>query len=173
MKAEYFIGVSKKRSSFPNLYVLGSGYDLWYAGPYKAVKAKSAVKKEVVNMTNSLLREHTSLRDWEWHHVVETQHMAHIISGSLSEEKWFHMPTILISRREHQFFSRNFNNNAFRELTTIPKSRKKTRGTDAKAERKRRLAIIANMRMMYRNAYADYPTLSRIADNVFNYHLQK
>lgn len=171
MKASYLTGVNRKPSSFTNIIILGSGTDVWYAGSYNDVKSNHSTKKEIVRLTNGITGQDTSPYDWDWHHVVETQHMSYIINGNLHQEEWHSMPTILISKNEHHYLSQNYNNNAFRELTNIAQGRKIQERSNSDSDKEKRVAKIESLKMMYNNAYLSHPTLRKIANNVFNYHL--
>lgn len=176
MKLEYLTGLFKKPSDYPPLMVIGSpNNDTWYAGSYEIVKSDSfaETKAHIVDSVNMIKRRKTETKDWDWHHVVETQHISYIVNGSLHQVEQRDMPTILIHKPEHRYFSQNFNNNAFRELATISTGRNKRiiAPTD-NVTSKNRINRIENLRMVYNHMYLHYPTLQKIANNVFNYHLQ-
>ena len=122
MKNEYLRGINRIPSDFPSIERIGIGDDYWYAVYYETVKAKkfSSIKETIVNMVKHYMTRNTKYGDWDWHHVVETEHMAQILSKSdLYYEAWKKMPTVLIHKPEHIDYSRNFNNKESRELAMI------------------------------------------------------
>jgi len=179
MKTEYLTDVKVEDSSFAGLKLIGNDTtNTWYAGSYKFVKSSKfkPIKKEIIELTNKVKKRNTQVKNWEWHHVVETQHMSQFIEWHKVENvEQHHMPTILIHKPEHTFFSRNFNNNDFRELTNIGKGRRLESGnvttSNQSAEKLKQKAVIKNLKMMYNQMYEGYPTLNKIANNVFEYHL--
>jgi hypothetical protein len=171
MKAEYLTGVFIKSSSFSDIYILGDYNDVWYAGSYSKVKNNHSAKETIVDLTNKIYSRNDQTSDWEWHHVVETQHMREIVNDDLQRIKDFNMPTILISKNEHSFFSRNFNNNAFRELANISMVKDDFRMKYEDSQKM--ITRIKNLKYMYWNAYQGYKTLEKIAFNVFDYHMSK
>lgn len=176
MNLQYLRGINRTASSFTGIDILSLGFDSWYTSHYDFVKHHSFIstKKEIIEQVNLVTRKKTKPADWDWHHVVETEHMATILfSGNLQQEKYYEMPTILIHKPEHRFFSQNFNNNEFRELSSTSKG--ENTGSPFQESRtpegrKRLKARINNLKMMYRHMYINYPTLSKIADNVFDRH---
>jgi len=178
MKSLYLNDINRQPSTFSGLEIFSLGDSTWYAGDYTTVKSNKfkGTKKEIVTRTNQITKRKTNPEDWEWHHVVETQHISQFIEGvKVHQEEWHNMPTILIHKPEHKFFSQNFNNNAFRELTGIQKGRVhhhtdlyKKQSID---QRNQLENTIKNLQDMYNNMYMDYPILRKIANNVFNYHL--
>lgn len=179
MRQAYLSGIKIEDSSYYNgLKCIGTDAHIWYAACYDLVKEYKfiPIKKELVELTNKLKKRNTEPKNWDWHHVVETQHLATFLHET-EKEKYNYMPTILIHKPEHRFFSRNFNNNAFRELATIPKPKRKksldvfNSGLATTENRHQRKHTINNLRMMYNNMYIKYPTLKKIANNVFDYHL--
>lgn len=178
MKSQYLTNINREPSTFPGLKILSLGDSTWYAGTYTTVKSNKFknIKKEIVELVNIATKRSTKPKDWEWHHVVETQHISQFIEGiKVHQEEWHNMPTILIHKPEHKFFSQNFNNNAFRELTGTQKGRvhhvdlHKKQSIDQRNQLK---ASIKSMQQMYSNMYANYPVLHKIANNVFDYHLR-
>ena len=176
MKPEYLFGVTRQPSSFPNIEIIGDGMNTWYAAAYDVVKADSfrSTKREIVDYINQAMHRNTQTRDYDWHHVVETQHISQFVLSSLVyQEKLFNMPTILIHKPEHRFFSQNFNNNDFRELTDIGKGTNTSISTQVLSNPTRKAELrtkIEDLKLMYNHMYQSYPTLRKIANNVFNYH---
>lgn len=177
MNAQYLLGVKREPSHIPGIEMISVGSDQWYAGDYNVVKSKSfiSLKKEIIGTVNSFYNRNTSLEEWDWHHVVETEHMAtFIFSGSLYHQEYFEMPTVLIHEPEHVYLSQNFNNNTFRELATIKRINRNDFSLNViktQEDRDNLAAIISNLQNIYNNLYLNYPTLRRIANNVFRMHL--
>jgi|GEM_PF-2438170 len=178
MKPQYLTNINTQPSTFPGLEILSLGDSTWYAGDYTTVKSNKFkdIKKEIVELINFSMNRKTIRKDWDWHHVVETQHISQFIEGvKVHQEEWHNMPTILIHKPEHKFFSQNFNNNAFRELTDTQKGRvhhvdlHKKQNT---AQLKQVKTTIKNLQDMYNSMYSGYTVLRKIANNVFNYHLR-
>jgi len=98
MKSQYLIGINTQPSTYPGLEVFNLKNSTWYAGDYTTVKSNKFkdIKKEIVTQTNQITKRKTELKDWEWHHVVETQHISQFIEGvKVHQEEWHHMPTIM------------------------------------------------------------------------------
>jgi hypothetical protein len=178
MHAAYLNGVSRQSSSFNNkLEILEAGRDVWYAAQYSDVKYTpfSSIKQQIVTSINAITGEKTDICNYDWHHVVETQHIAQFLfTGSLEDQKWSLVPTILIHKPEHRFFSQNFNNNEFRELSGTEKSNQNSfslHAASTKTERDNLRVKINSIQYMYDLMYLNYPTLKTIAKNIFDYHL--
>ena len=175
MEVAYLSGVPRKPSnSYPGIELIGNGNDSWYAGSYNVVSAPNFQnsKKDIVDISNKVLKINSIPDDWHWHHVVEQQHIALILfSGNLTYENNFKMPTVMIYSQQHRYLSRNTNNNAFRELGLISKGGVKLKPSEefATLEGKEILkSRIESLQMMYSNLYQNYSTFSIIANNVFN-----
>jgi hypothetical protein len=172
LNPEYLFAIHRKPSeSIPNVEILSKASEVWYAGSYNTVASSSfkPYKTQIVNLTNTIKNRDTRIEDWDWHHVVESQHIALItVNGNLEQDVFYGMPTILIHKPEHRFFSRNSNNNNFKQLVGIIDEIGKKKAVDA-GDLFSIKNQISNFRMMYNNLYVGYPILQNIANNVFNF----
>lgn len=184
MKAEYLKGLSRRPVYLEDLHIgsvefIGSGSDMWCVGSYSRVKKHyfKPLKKALVEITNVLENVNTNIAGWDWHHVVESQHLSYILSSQdLYGEHWYHMPTILISKKEHRYFSRNLTNKAFRIMTNTQRGKRKVINgfmpSSIKEQREIKYTAV-KLKGIYNDMYFDYPTLRKIANNVFDYHIAR
>jgi hypothetical protein len=116
-------------------------------------------------------------RSWEWHHVVEGQHYADVdFSGRLRRLYADELPCVLIVKEEHTAYNRLLHiretDELFREVAlppdTLARSAKAASDARSRAEHPRLRECVAQLRRLYRGAYAGDRVLTIVADNVFD-----
>ena len=173
----YFQGISYKTSSFGGLYVIRFGHDEWYSGIYNSVKSTTfqSTKAEIIKLTNKVKRRDTKVLDWDWHHIVEGQHLAMLsVRGDIDVQYNHSIPVILIHKPEHRFFSQNFNNKEWFDLIKAAKfpaqalqagAMELHNNEEGKIILRKRAAALKDM---YDCMYAEYPALKQVAKNILN-----
>ena len=174
------------------LYRLGSGNDIWLCCAYKD---KDVYKKYILDLTNRIAQASgtrtTTEYDWEFHHVIEKQHLADIPLealglGNLVTYYDEMIPTIIINKAEHKTISSYLHVKEFRELylfelvnqssaNAIVSTRATERQKVANSNLSSRfiteedvIRMIDNMAWMYGNAYRAHPIFQVISKNFFN-----
>ncbi len=178
MSLHYFFKVPKFPSSFKGIEIIGSeNADTWFASNYYLVSTSNfaSIKSDMIELANKLKGRETNVYEWDWHHIVEGQHAAMLsVRGDMINQYNHSIPVILIHKPEHQFFSRNFNNKEFFELIGAYKMDKmalqaeamKLKRTEAGIQKLK--ARVKNLKEMYSNMYENYPTLKKVAWNIFD-----
>jgi hypothetical protein len=175
MNPSYLSGLGRSISNHLGVEIINLGSDIWFVAPYMIVKDRgfTPVKQELLSLLGGFTgRKIANTAEFDWHHVVESQHIRTILfKGDLHNETNFQVPTILIHKPDHAFFSRNFNNNEFRELASISNVASSNTASSLFATpegRKKLQQRINNLKMMYANAYVENPALFKISNNIFN-----
>ena len=178
MSLHYFFKVPKFPSSYQGIEIIGSEKaDTWFMSNYYLVSTRNFtdIKSEIIQLTNKLKGRETNVGDWDWHHIVEGQHAAMLsVKGDMINQYNHSIPVILIHKPEHQFFSRNFNNQQFFELVGALKMDKMALQAEAMKLKRSDAGIqklklrVRNLKEMYGNMYEAYPTLQKVAMNIFD-----
>ncbi len=164
------------------LYVVYYGTEEWYCCAYKD---RNNFKSDIVDSVNRLMGLSTSKKDWEFHHIVEKQHIADLPLtglglGTLNDYYINHIPTVLISKSEHSMISSFFHFKEFRQLYYVDQL-----GTSAKNVNVRQstassnysagslnkadvVKIINGLIEMYANVYILHPAFQIISRNFLN-----
>ena len=101
------------------LYAVNFGkHDEWYCCAYRD---KDMYKRNIVHLTNEISGLNTTEYDWDFHHIIEQQHLADIPLKelglkTLAEYYANEIPTVIISKAEHQLLSSYLHFKEFRKL---------------------------------------------------------
>jgi hypothetical protein len=103
MVTSYLRSLNYSPSSFDSFYVVTSGRDSYYVCAYKD---RNNAKKDVMELLTMLpAYQKLTIKDFDFHHIVEEQHLADI---TFSNELYFNygnMPTVLVHKGEHQRYN--------------------------------------------------------------------
>lgn len=182
MITKYFNSInSSLLEGTSGLYALYFGKEEWFCCSYKN---KDVYKKNIVNLTNQILNIKTIESDWEFHHIIERQHLADIplkelglaTLGSYYADE---IPTIIINKSEHKMLSSYFHFKQFRDLYTTHQpftisgnaaNRQNSSNSNLSrgiVTRDEIVVIIDRLIDMYNNAYVDHPMFQIISFNFF------
>jgi len=176
ISAHYLANVMAESSqSYRDVTIVSSGQDVWYASVYSTVKSPyfTSNKKEIVELTNMLRKTNSIERDWEWHHIVEKQHLALLsVKGDIEYQYNHKIPVVLIHKNEHKFLSRNFNNAEFFSLLSASKKPAADLQKEAIQLYRTQTGVqqlkhrAARLQAMYNDAYEEHSVLRKIAMSI-------
>lgn len=162
------------------LYALYYGNEAFYCCAYKN---RNVYKRNIISLHNKITEQDTAMHDWEFHHVVEKQHLSDIPLASLglaslSEYYQDEIPTVILHKREHRLLNSYLHFKEFRKLYEIQQknARANTNAQTRHAEVNTRYAsglvdkeditkMVDNLTNMYRNVYIDHPLFQILSSN--------
>lgn len=103
MITKYFRGLNYQNSLITGFYVVHNGNDEYYVCNYND---RYKGKNEIISLIKSLRSyEHLKANDFDFHHVIEEQHLSDITFSSQLSFNYANMPTVLLHKGEHKRYS--------------------------------------------------------------------
>lgn len=167
-------------------FVLRHQQETWYCCLYKN---RDELKRPIIQHANVLLKTDTGDLDWEFHHVIEKQHLSDLplAAMGLGTIKHYYedvIPTIMVSKKEHRLrFTNKFRIPEFRELYVSP-SGSRARQQDVRAKENNELynrgaytaedvkRTARELAKRYAEAYEESQVLGQLSKNFFEYLLE-
>lgn len=172
---QFFLGVQWKPSDYPNFFIIGKGSNALYSCAYN--DRNNGSKESIMEISRH------SPADFDFHHIVEQQHLADIsYNGLLTTMYNFQIPTVLLHNREHQLRYNSILHVAqtrhlylrteTKNLGIPEKEREATKLYSNTQGRKQLKERTLEMKKLYSVIYELDHSLKRIAMNIFDCYLK-
>lgn len=182
MITQYFKNLNYYNSSFMGFYVLHYLRDEYYVCAYND---RNKSKNEIISLLTKLPSyRNLTAGDFDFHHVVEDQHLADISLNSRLFYDYGNMPTIMIHKEEHKRYNAILHTKETRFLYL--RDQEKFTRQNLSADKRRKIArnilnnnnhsaIIARIKILgeiYESVYEGNKILQIIAKNIFHEYQQ-